>query len=198
MSYRRRVLYFSVFLVLVLSSCAPGLSDGPDKNVDGDIRVPDECTRNGYPTHIMGGSEYCFSYPTGYSLEEESTLESVTYSYDSVGSVPASTEGIDDMEAFEQAVLERVTLHISYEDRHENDDLDRLVTIKGEDFESPWFLDNEEAILLRTNNGNTYSYVVHAKHGDNYYQVEFTSSTGLSGNMEELFFTVLATFNFIK
>lgn len=209
MSYQCRVLYLFVFLIFFLSSCIPSVPPSDNAGSGGSVTVPPECMKEGYETYLIGTGEYCFVYPSGYSRENTGNSESVTLTHSLTGNMPFPVDGSVAMNALPLTLSGTITLLIHYEDRHKDDDLSELVErdLRGSvlNFQTPWLLDGEKAELVKTTQADSSpSYTVYAKHGDNYYQLMFTSSARLLQNspsatkLEELFFTVMATFKFLK
>ena len=200
---QRKVLCFSIVIALFLSSCIP-LDPSPSPTSGGSIALPARCISEEFHTYIAGNGAYCFLYPSGYLLDNRNSSESVSLTQAIIGGRPTiSIDNAGSMDDVTQALPGGVALLIHYEDRHNDDSLSELVDYRQTDFHSPWLLDSEEAELVKAVDGNSFSYTIHAKRGDYYYQLMFSSSAGLSGNcesstkLEELFFVVSATFTFM-
>ena len=100
-------------------------------------------------------------------------------------------------------------LQIKYEDGYSDDVLSELVEkeLRGQEPSLHAHLDigNEKAELVKYIQGNSTTYNLYTKHGDNYYHFIFSSSSaGAVGSpevdlkLDELFFTTLGTFTFLN
>ena len=202
---QRKVLSLFVFMSLFLSSCVPELSPNESAASVADVTIPVTCFAENGQTFIASNQAYCFAYPSGYIVENLDP-ESLTLSQASVGGIPATTlENPSSIDDILQAMPGGTTLQIRYEDRHMEDRIEDLVRKHSDDFYTPWIINGTKAILARTARDNAVSYTIHAKNGDFYYEMMFSSSAGLTGNctpaasdLEELFFLVAATFTFLN
>ena len=202
MSFRRKEFYLFLVFALFLSSCVPppptATADAPTTNAS--VTLDERCLAkdDDFHTYVAKNGNYCFLYPSGYVAESRGDSVSLTHTF-TMDSASVPIENAENMGDVEQAISDGGgTLLIHYEDGASNKELSELIDTRYADFHCPWSLGNGGGRLVKTFDGNMFSYTIHAIRGDYYYQLNFSSTTGLSGSLEELFFTVVSTFTFLR
>ena len=215
MSYQRRVLYFSVFLVLVLSSCIPsGASpDTPDQGDD--LLVSGKCIKEGSQIYISRDGNYCFAYPYGLYIENKPEENSITLKasqcLEDIESVVESLMNPDgdetQVEEISSEDLSFATLNIFYA-QHEDYTLDKFINRRLSDepiYKLDFHLEDEEAYMLSTDSGDESASLLHifTSHNDIYYHIAFVPSFGSINKkgekyLMELFIAITETFTFLK
>ncbi len=203
---QRKVLYFSIIIIIIfLSSCIPPTATYVEETSSANVTIPVSCFAENTQTYIASDGTYCFAYPFGYIVGNQSSPNFLSFTQAIVGNIPATNfEDVENMDDLLRAIPGGTTLVIHYEDRHIDDQLQDLVYKYSGDFYTPWVISGKEAILARALRENVVSYTIHVKNGDLYYQIVLSSLGGLTGNctsssdLEELFFLVSTTFTFLN
>ncbi|MBT6059862.1 MAG: hypothetical protein HOG55_01560, partial [Anaerolineae bacterium] len=176
MSYQRRVLYFSVFVALFLSSCIPtvsassSLSSGNlNSDEHKDLLVPGRCIEDGYQIYISRKGNYCFAYPFEFYMTWDEENDSIILH-------TASTVVDQNPETMFIAKL----LTVFYEE-HKDYELDEFIERQLSDeeiYRIHFHLEGEKAFLISTGSEDDSVSFLHVftSHNDIYYHASFEPS----------------------
>ena len=163
------LLLLSVFIILSCTDTLPTPVMDHTPTPDTTVIVHANCHKDGFQTYVAMNGEYCFSYPAGYYVTEDSEPKDVELRY--FNNTPSLNPSTEELEEIQSAEPLSIRLSITYQSVTTAGSLEKFAVLERGDEDDtepiPWTLSNRRALIRKEikdgldGNGKEISYFVY-------------------------------------